>query len=335
MDEALLEKLQAALTPIAALYQDWRSRGFSEVFLIDHAPKLPPAVWRACAEALAALNAETVGTSPHLPPDVELETTEEERESAKTFIIDHADSNGMVFLVGEGVLRALRDIDLLLAHSRTPSADWSGLKGEINRAWMTLGYLGSEVRSKEAETQSIARLIDRLWCLVRAPSPPVAAAEPLPADDIAREIVRAVAELPDRTSPDTQPEMMFVSSEELHGIVTDVLLRRWPKGEKTSILDGIAEALESRGYAHMTNGDSIGKLIDAQEQEIATAVQAEREAIAQWHDRQAAEWKQSASLAHHHHPADADRCQRVVNEHVLSAAAIRARTASETKGETR
>lgn len=36
---------------------------------------------------------------------------------------------------------------------------------------------------------------------------------------IAEEIVREVAELPDRTSPEDQPEMMLVTADELKAIV--------------------------------------------------------------------------------------------------------------------
>jgi hypothetical protein len=49
--------------------------------------------------------------------------------------------------------------------------DRERLKDEINRAWMTLGYLGQEVPSHEIETQSIAKLIDRLWKMsLRSPA---------------------------------------------------------------------------------------------------------------------------------------------------------------------
>lgn len=56
---------------------------------------------------------------------------------------------------------------------------------------------------------------------------------------------------------------------------------------------------------------------------LATAVAAENEACAQWHDQQASEWRQSEKLAHH--PADADRCARAAVEHEVSAINTRAR----------
>lgn len=43
-------------------------------------------------------------------------------------------------------------------------------------------------------------------------------------EEIARQIVRDVAELPDRTSPADAPEMMLVTADELTGIVLDALL---------------------------------------------------------------------------------------------------------------
>jgi hypothetical protein len=40
---------------------------------------------------------------------------------------------------------------------------------------------------------------------------------------IAERVVRDVAELPDRTSPDDQPDMMLVTAEELKGIVINAV----------------------------------------------------------------------------------------------------------------
>lgn len=42
-------------------------------------------------------------------------------------------------------------------------------------------------------------------------------------EELADRICRDVADLPDRTSPDDQPEMMLVTGEELHGIVMNAL----------------------------------------------------------------------------------------------------------------
>lgn len=47
-------------------------------------------------------------------------------------------------------------------------------------------------------------------------------------DQIAAQIVRDVAELPDRTSPDDAPEMMLVTREELEVIVLNALDREVP-----------------------------------------------------------------------------------------------------------
>lgn len=45
---------------------------------------------------------------------------------------------------------------------------------------------------------------------------------PIPLDDLVRRIVERVAELPDRTSPDDQPEMMLVTGDELAAIIETV-----------------------------------------------------------------------------------------------------------------
>ncbi len=45
----------------------------------------------------------------------------------------------------------------------------------------------------------------------------------LVADDLIGEIIRDVAELGDRTSPDGQPDMMLVTAEELRGILSERL----------------------------------------------------------------------------------------------------------------
>lgn len=42
-------------------------------------------------------------------------------------------------------------------------------------------------------------------------------------EELADRICRDVADLPDRTSPDDQPEMMLVTGDELHGIVMNAL----------------------------------------------------------------------------------------------------------------
>lgn len=40
-------------------------------------------------------------------------------------------------------------------------------------------------------------------------------------DRLAGKVIQEVSELPDRTSPEDQPEMMLVSADELRGIVRD------------------------------------------------------------------------------------------------------------------
>lgn len=42
------------------------------------------------------------------------------------------------------------------------------------------------------------------------------------------DIIRDVSELPDRTSPDNQPDMMLVSADELHTIIDHRLRRLYP-----------------------------------------------------------------------------------------------------------
>jgi len=71
------------------------------------------------------------------------------------------------------------------------------------------------------EYLTTARLGHTATTLYTHPAPTVAKAETV--ESIASRIVQDVAELPDRSSPDDQPEMMLVSSDELYGIVRECL----------------------------------------------------------------------------------------------------------------
>ena len=63
----------------------------------------------------------------------------------------------------------------------------------------------------------------------------------------------------------------------------------------------------------------------AERQNTRSAVLAEREAIAAWHDQQAMEYAENVKLAHH--PIVVQMMRDNLNTHVRSAAAIRARPA--------
>ncbi len=108
-------------------------------------------------------------------------------------------------------------------------------------------------------------------------------------------IVRDVAELGDRTSPEDRPDMMLVTAEELTNIVTGAL---------EAMLD---PAHQEGGVASMP---------------VAAAVQAEREACARWHeDRAKAAWSEPWS--------DFEKTKAVADHHEKSAAVIRARTTTD------
>lgn len=90
----------------------------------------------------------------------------------------------------------------------------------------------------------------------------------LPArEDAAAEICRAVAELPDRNSPEDWPEAMLVTHEELRNIVLDAL----PLAPAFDIAELIAEERESWGEAGQTDRDAAMVVLDCLERRIEKA----------------------------------------------------------------
>lgn len=67
-------------------------------------------------------------------------------------------------------------------------------------------------------------------------------------DVVIMRIVQNVCELPDRTSPDDQPEMMLVSGEELDAIIRDELVQMFYPTVTADRIDEIgAEVAEGAG----------------------------------------------------------------------------------------
>lgn len=62
-------------------------------------------------------------------------------------------------------------------------------------------------------------------------------------DAWANDICRAVCELPDRTSPEDQPLMLLVTTEELHSIVVEAWNRRPPDPAVTELVEALTECL--------------------------------------------------------------------------------------------
>lgn len=59
--------------------------------------------------------------------------------------------------------------------------------------------------------------------------PPNGKPEPIRMEDFAAEVILRVSGLPDRTSPDDQPDMMLVTAEELEDIILGIW-DDWPVG---------------------------------------------------------------------------------------------------------
>jgi hypothetical protein len=87
----------------------------------------------------------------------------------------------------------------------------SGRRAENGKLWADVCY-GDRIAAVRAKAAAILALPhtgqpqERNWKL-----------------DVVADICQAVAELPDRTSPDDQPDMMLVTHDELQQIVTDAL----------------------------------------------------------------------------------------------------------------
>ncbi len=73
--------------------------------------------------------------------------------------------------------------------------------------------------------------------------------------EIATQIVRDVAELPDRTSPEDQPDMMLVTSDELTAIVLSSLNQQEGKDSVGGVLRSGSPELRSA----CNDGKSDGK----------------------------------------------------------------------------
>lgn len=67
-------------------------------------------------------------------------------------------------------------------------------------------------------------------------------------EEIANQVVRDVAELPDRTSPEEWPEAMLVTCAELHLIVLHALGTREPRDGKWKPLSGLKTG---RGWTNL------------------------------------------------------------------------------------
>ena len=111
--------------------------------------------------------------------------------------------------------------------------------------------------------------------LAVAPAPLASTRTAPPADgeveEMADMIVRDVCELPDRTSPDDQPEMMLVTGEELHSIVVENLRRLSPQD---AVMAERARCLKiARAYANTLHNSGWKRHITQTGKAIAEAIE--------------------------------------------------------------
>lgn len=106
---------------------------------------------------------------------------------------------------------------------------WLDLEGNLTPAGYSTYEDASEIRGRWALADGnifTARSALRRGYLYHGPCDPNAITlDPAKIDRIATSIVREVCELPDRNSPDDEPEMLLVTCDELHGIVIAEIMK--------------------------------------------------------------------------------------------------------------
>ena len=80
-------------------------------------------------------------------------------------------------------------------------------------------------------------------------------------EDVVNLIVRDVAELPDRTSPDDQPEMMLVAANELRGILSHRIRFLYDKWQNWRTRCGEAENAEDQLRQRVAELESENRML--------------------------------------------------------------------------